>query len=196
MDIFKTKGDTLLPTLTSSWYYIFEAYELKQSGDCLVASWPSRLFITLYHCQFFFETFDNNEWVSSKWKVIRYPQRLHHLRIIYLKLMSWSNRVIDWCLPGVDDVSLRYISSSSLRSDVMSGYLQEKKWYATPITYIIFKWYIGSFGAEEIGWLLFGVFLFQPTFHYTRYHRRSKGDDERWERELRAMKVATIHTYE
>jgi len=47
VDIFRMIGDKLLPSLTSSSHLIFDAYELKKSGDCLVSSWSSRLFITL-----------------------------------------------------------------------------------------------------------------------------------------------------
>jgi len=91
-----------------------------------------------------------NEWISSEWKVIHYSQHLHHLHIIYLKLMSWRDRVIVGCLHGLADFS-SYIISILLSDILMSGYLQNNKWYATPITYVIFNDILEASELKKLG---------------------------------------------
>ena len=164
VDIFQMKGDTLHPTLTTSSYYIFQASELKKSGDCWVPSWYSRLVVTPYAIVNF--SFGCS-WILMSGYI--QDQKWYGTPVTFGTIKwyigSFGADEIGWLFgvfPGRASFPLRNTSSS------IGGYLQGKNWYGTPITLAIFKRYIGSFGAEEIGW--FGVFPTEPTFHYAIYH--------------------------
>ena len=92
-----------------------------------------------------------NEWIFRMEGDTLLPKLTSSSNYI-LKLMSRTNQVIVWCLPGLADFPRTLFDRRFLfwmfggNEWIPSG----QKVVATPITSVIFKRYIGSFGAEEI----------------------------------------------
>ena len=88
------------------WYIkSFEASQILEKGHLYLYAWGSTISRHVASAQ---TELKAHEWISSRWKVIHYTQHLQHLHITYFKPLSWRNRVIVGCLPGIADLSLRH----------------------------------------------------------------------------------------